>query len=71
MTHRLIAQAKRNGKTYIATALAETYAMRGEHVHVGIERCYNGTSFCDTFVKERFHWNGAAFASPSGENGGK
>lgn len=68
MTHRLICQAKRNGKRSIAISLAETYAMRGEHVHFHPETCYNGTSECDRFVQKRLDWNGRAFVAAGGES---
>lgn len=68
MTHRLICQAKRNGKNYIATSLAETYAMRGEHVHLHPEICYNGTSECTKFVQRRLDWNGEEFVAAGGES---
>lgn len=58
-------------KNHIATSLAETYAMRGEHTHlvsVSGGTCYNGTSFCDKFVDKRLGWNGSAFVVAGGES---
>lgn len=61
MTHRLICSSQRNSKRYIAVALAEMYAMRGEHVHFHPETCYNGDAGCEKFVRKRLEWKGDRF----------
>jgi hypothetical protein len=46
------------------------YAEQGEHVHqVGGELniCYNGTHECDSFVRQRFQWDGSEMVLLSGE----
>lgn len=70
MTHRLLVDgyqvgAQRWGKNRVALELAEEHARKGEHVHLSFEKCWNGTELCDTYVKERFHWDGSALV-PSG-----
>lgn len=67
MSHRLIAYGKKSGKATFANALAETRAMEGEHVHLGQEKCFNGTVACDRFVNKRVHWNGEAFMPRDGK----
>ena len=74
MTHRLITHngelrswPQRSGKNSVSKALAENYAREGEHVHLGLETCYNGGEDCMKLVEVQFHWDGAALVPPGGK----
>lgn len=67
VSHRLIAYARRAGKNHMAQKLVRSYAEQGEHVHYGLEICYNGDRECDGWVKQRFHWDGEGMVLLGGE----
>lgn len=69
MDEQAVARARRAGKRRAGSIWAKSKARRGEHVHVvgtSASVCYNGSSNCDEFVRERLHWNGEAFVEVVG-----
>jgi hypothetical protein len=71
VTHRLIveARARRNGKTTQAMALARRHASAGEHVHYGLEICWNGGPECLAHVKEQIQCTGGCSTALMGDYG--